>query len=190
MDSKVTISEKDESTDKRNDDVRLQKLVRVLVVDDEENIRNLYSLMLSKHGYVVAGSVSDGEQAVRAMQNVKTNSIDVIVMDYRLPRMDGLTAATIIKQINPNVKVILCSAFDDVVPTQLRAKTFDSVLKKPFSVKDLVKAIKGLKTFTDTTMEEENEIRIERSKELKKPLGAGQQSREENQEFDPIQLQH
>jgi CheY-like chemotaxis protein len=113
-----------------------------LLVDDEVNLLLLYSIILRKNGHDVSGAVPDGAEAVRAIES-DSNSIDVIVMDYSMPRMDGLTATKIIKEINPNIKVILCSAYSDEIATE-QESLFDARLRKPISQKDLVDAVGGL----------------------------------------------
>jgi YesN/AraC family two-component response regulator len=65
----------------------------VLIVDDEEAIRNLFTVILQRQGYNVVGKAKNGAEAIVAVQEDKTDSIDVVLMDYRMPVMDGLEAA-------------------------------------------------------------------------------------------------
>jgi two-component system, OmpR family, response regulator ResD len=111
-----------------------------MLVDDEERLRQLYSMVLRKNAYNVLES-RNGSEAVRAIEN--DDSIEVVVMDYLMPEMDGLTATRIIKGINPNVKVILCSAYSDELSVEQQS-LFDAILGKPISKKDLVDAVEGV----------------------------------------------
>ncbi len=116
---------------------------RILIVDDEPHICQLYSLVLQKHKLETISSFYDGAEAVRAFEN-DANFADVVLMDYRMPGMDGLTAGKIIKDINPDVRLIMISAFDEP-PVAGRKEIFDAVLRKPVNSEQLVLFITALK---------------------------------------------
>jgi len=78
---------------------------RILLVDDEERFRTNLQKMLVAQGLTV-GAVSSGEAA---LQELKLNSYDVIVLDIRMPGMDGLATLKEIKSINPEAEVIILS---------------------------------------------------------------------------------
>jgi DNA-binding NtrC family response regulator len=78
---------------------------RVLLVDDEERFRTNLHKMLAAEGLVVNAKGSGSE----ALEELKLQSYDVIVLDIRMPGMDGLTALTEIKKIDPGVEVIILS---------------------------------------------------------------------------------
>ena len=82
---------------------------RILVVDDEENIRFLFKEELEEEGYQVE-MASNGFEAIN---KVKTSKFDVVVMDIKMPGMDGIQALNEIKNMVKDQPVILCSAYGE-----------------------------------------------------------------------------
>ena len=68
--------------------------------------------------------------------------LDLVIIDYRMPKMNGIDAAKIIRAFDPEIKIILASAYD--VPSDAGQNFFDAVLKKPFSGKKLVDTIQAV----------------------------------------------
>ena len=85
------------------------KTVRLLVVDDEENIRILFKEELEDEGYEVE-TASNGYEAV---EKFKTGAFDLIILDIKMPGMDGIQALNEIKNTNKDQPVILCSAYGE-----------------------------------------------------------------------------
>lgn len=79
----------------------------ILVVDDEENIRFLYKEELIDEGYevILAGSGKE------ALELLKKKIPDLITLDIKMPDMDGIETLRLIKEINKNIPVILCTAY-------------------------------------------------------------------------------
>ena len=75
---------------------------RILVVDDEPDLRKLVIEELHEHGYLADG-VADGVQAVLKVLETR---YDFVLLDIKLPRLDGLNALRIIKKIDPDLPVI------------------------------------------------------------------------------------
>jgi CheY-like chemotaxis protein len=84
--------------------------VKVLVVDDTEHVRSMLVDMLELDGFDVVGEAASGGEAVGAAAD---NDPDVIVMDYKMPGMDGLSAARAIRATRPNQGIILYTAYLD-----------------------------------------------------------------------------
>lgn len=81
--------------------------IYVLVVDDNEAVRQALSVVLNLEKDIqVIGDAKDGEEAVEQASEL---SPDVIVMDFYLPKIDGLEATKIIKTKDPKVKVVVFS---------------------------------------------------------------------------------
>ena len=78
---------------------------RILLVDDEERFRTNLQKMLEAQGLTVRAAGSGAE----ALEELKRSPCDVIVLDIRMPDMDGLAALKEIKSINPEVEVIILS---------------------------------------------------------------------------------
>jgi DNA-binding NarL/FixJ family response regulator len=83
---------------------------KVLVVDDTDHVRNMLVDMLQLDGFDVVGQADSGEVALELMAGIDP---DVIVMDYKMPGMDGLTAARTIRETRPSQAIILYTAYLD-----------------------------------------------------------------------------
>ena len=104
-------------------------MIRVLVVDDEELVRSGLRLILESAGdIVVVGEARDGAEAVSAVGRLR---VDVVLMDVRMPGMDGLTAAERIRGRDDPPKVIMLTTFDldEHVHRALRAGAVGFLLK-------------------------------------------------------------
>jgi len=112
--------------------------LKVLVVEDEALIRLDLTEMLTEEGYVVAGEAGDGEQA---LELARTLHPDLVIMDIKMPKVDGITAATDIveERIAP---VVMLTAFSqrDLIE-QARDAGAMAYLVKPFARHELVPAI-------------------------------------------------
>jgi CheY-like chemotaxis protein len=93
--------------------------VKVLVVDDTDHVRSMLAEMLDLDGFDVVGQAGSGEEALDL--SVETGP-DVVVMDYKMPGMDGLMAARAIREARPDQPIILYTAYmDSHLETQARA---------------------------------------------------------------------
>jgi signal transduction histidine kinase/DNA-binding response OmpR family regulator len=103
---------------------------KVLVVDDEEGIRDLLTYELSSQGFLVT-TAADGEEAVR---KVKNESFNVVISDVKMPKMDGLETLEEIKKIDPDVEVIMATGYGTIetAVTAMKAGAYDFV-QKPFN---------------------------------------------------------
>ncbi|MCX5805265.1 MAG: response regulator [Proteobacteria bacterium] len=83
--------------------------IKILVVDDEDNIRFLFKEELEEEGYQIE-MASNGFEAI---EKAKSSKFDLIVMDIKMPGMDGIQALNEIKNMNKDQIVILCSAYGE-----------------------------------------------------------------------------
>jgi PAS domain S-box-containing protein len=119
-------------------DTTLEETVRtgsetILVVDDEDYILDACKAMLTKLGYSTILAPS-GEEAVEIFRR-DNERIDLIILDMVMPGMDGLTAYEHLKEINPDVKVLLSSGYSLTgVVKEILDKGCDEYIQKPFSL--------------------------------------------------------
>ena len=81
-----------------------------MVVDDTDHVRNMLTSMLTLDGFEVVGEASGGDAAVDTVDGADP---DVVVIDYKMPGMDGLQTARVIKEARPGQVIILYTAFID-----------------------------------------------------------------------------
>jgi two-component system chemotaxis response regulator CheY len=113
---------------------------RILIVDDAAFMRMMIRDILSKNGFEVCGEANDGAQAIEKFKELKP---DLITMDITMPEMDGIHALKEIKKIEPNAKVIMCSAMGQqaMVIDAIQAGAKDFIVK-PFQADRVIEAIK------------------------------------------------
>jgi DNA-binding NtrC family response regulator len=115
-------------------------LQRILIVDDEERFRTTLGKRLSERGFDV-DNVGSGEEAVKI---VKEKLFDVIILDVKMPGMDGIETLTELKKINPNIEVLLLTghASVDSAVDGMRLGAYD-YLMKPCEIEVLMEKING-----------------------------------------------
>lgn len=130
----------------------------ILVVDDEEHIIELISYNLEKAGYAVV-KADCGE---KALEKLKDHQIDLLVLDWMLPGMDGIE---VLKQIRRSSRfkkmpIILLTAKNDEISKVVGLEVgADDYLGKPFSVHELLARIKALLRRSEGSFEEPEEDR-------------------------------
>ncbi len=114
----------------------------VVIVDDDRSLRELLEIVLSKEGYNVY-VYSDGIEALKGLKD-NINAIDVIISDIIMPNMDGITFLQNIKQIDPNVPVIMITANTrlDYAVESLKQGAHDYITK-PFKNDELKIIVKN-----------------------------------------------
>ncbi len=117
-------------------------MTSVLIVDDELFIVELYRDILQLRGYKVVATAFDGEEALRKYSNIDSKP-DVVIMDHRMPVMNGVDATKEIMRMNPKQKVIFVSA-DVLVEKEARDAGAVDFLPKPFRMDDLIEKMEKL----------------------------------------------
>jgi two-component system, chemotaxis family, chemotaxis protein CheY len=117
-------------------------MTSVLIVDDELFIVELYRDILQLRGYRVIGTAFDGEEALKKYGTISEKP-DVIIMDHRMPIMNGVEATKQIMKMNPKQKVIFVSA-DVLVEKEAREAGAIEFLPKPFRMDDLIEKMSKL----------------------------------------------
>jgi two-component system OmpR family response regulator len=126
------------------------RIPKVLVVDDEPNIRELVEVALKFHGCAVAVSASGKD----ALHQVETYEPDLMILDVMLPDMDGFEVCRTLRSDGNDVPVIFLTARDTTSDT-IRGLTLggDDFVTKPFSVEALVARVRAVLRRTTRTPE-------------------------------------
>jgi two-component system chemotaxis response regulator CheY len=114
-------------------------MARVLVVDDAVFMRKVVSDALAKGGHEVIGEAANGQEAVEQFQSLKP---EVTTLDITMPEKDGLSALREIIAMDPQARVVMCSALgqETKVLEAIKAGAKDFVVK-PFQAERVLSAI-------------------------------------------------
>ncbi len=113
----------------------------LLVIDDEEVIRDLATEVLQSAGYRVA-QAKDGSEGV-ALYRTMADRIDLVILDMMMPAMNGVEVFREIRSINPHATVILTSGFNEVESTRaLVTKGLAGFIQKPYTPRELTAKVR------------------------------------------------
>jgi DNA-binding NarL/FixJ family response regulator len=121
-------------------------VIRVALVDDQAIIRTGVARILSpEDGFDVVAQFADGADAVDGLTTSGAIVVDVVVMDIRMPRLDGIAATRSIRKLDPAPAVIVLTTFDedDLLWSALEAGAAGFVLKDA-SAADLIAAVRAV----------------------------------------------
>ena len=122
---------------KSNTEGQDQRDRHILIVDDEAPILGLVRRIFTFEGYSVT-TCARGAEAVEVYSKLH-DEIDLVILDMVMPEMNGIETLRQLKQIDPTVRVILCSAFvPDFDGRTVAAEGFVGFIAKPFKVDDLL----------------------------------------------------
>ncbi|HOY13852.1 MAG TPA: sigma-54 dependent transcriptional regulator, partial [Saprospiraceae bacterium] len=115
-------------------------MARILVVDDEHAIRKTLREILEFESYIV----DDAGDGVECLAKVKQNSYDVIIIDVKMPKLDGMEAIEKIQTINPDIPIVVISGHGniDTAVEAVKKGAFD-FLQKPMDLNRLLITIRN-----------------------------------------------
>jgi len=132
---------------------KLEGSETVLIVDDEKNIRDIYSTALKEFGYKVVTAQS-GEEAL-IIFNENHQGIDLTILDLGMPGMGGFKCMLEMKKCAPDSKIIIASGYSEVFQTEDMIKSGASgFIQKPFKLKSILEKIR--ETLDKNTQPEHN----------------------------------
>jgi DNA-binding NtrC family response regulator len=112
---------------------------KVLVIDDEEVIRDLLKKVLYKEGY----DIYTAANGISALEKIKTTDYDMLLLDLKMPKMGGMELLAKIKKLNKNPIIIIVTGYGTINTAKEAIKLgyFDYIIK-PFNVDDIIIVIK------------------------------------------------
>ena len=116
--------------------------LKMLLVDDEDYVLNILGDIMEFLGYQVVKQ-RNGQDAVDYFRD-HSSEIDYVIVDLKMPKMDGRATSTKLRDIDPNVKIIFTSGFDD---SPMNKKDFEGVvgyLKKPYSINQVTNTLERI----------------------------------------------
>jgi two-component system cell cycle response regulator CpdR len=124
--------------------------MKILAAEDEKNISLIYKIFLEERGHDVT-ITADGKMCLEKYYAAATKTtshlpvFDVVVLDYRMPGLDGLDVAKEILRLRPDQRIIFASAYtEETLCESIRdLKMFVELLQKPFEPSVLVEIIEG-----------------------------------------------
>lgn len=115
---------------------------RIVVVDDHDSVREILVSLLKEYGLDVAASCANGREAVDACREFEP---DAVVMDVRMPVLDGISATREIKELRPETRVVLLTAYEeDALHAAGRAAGADDFVVKGISGHELAALLRSL----------------------------------------------
>jgi two-component system, chemotaxis family, chemotaxis protein CheY len=123
---------------------------RVLVIDDEENVRRLIRVTLAKAGYDII-EAADGREAIECLSTAdKSSLVDLIICDIRMPEVNGVEAISYFRREFPSIPITVLTGFPDsqMAESFLKQGVVDYVIKPIDGTKLLAVVEKALKQRT------------------------------------------
>jgi two-component system, response regulator, stage 0 sporulation protein F len=115
------------------------KPTRILLVDDEEHIRLLFKEELEEEGY----EIDLASNGFEALDRLRHQTFDLVVLDIKMPGMDGIQTLNEIKKINKDQHVILCSAYGEF-KQDFSSWVSDAYVVKSADTRELKETIKNI----------------------------------------------
>ena len=124
----------------------------ILVADDDASIRSLLKQLLSDEGFAVV----EASTGVEVVDKVKESSPDLVIMDVRMPELDGIEALSRVKATNPKTAVLIMTAFgsSNAAIRAMELGAFDYITK-PFELDKISHTVKRVLAYQDLTAEVE-----------------------------------
>ncbi|WP_455142686.1 response regulator [Candidatus Hodarchaeum mangrovi] len=118
-------------------------MVNVFIIDDDESIVFLFQEFLGLNGHKVIAKAFDGEEAIQVFKNLLITSFypDIILIDYRMPKKDGLEVTKELLSLKSDLKIIFVSADSSIKEKAFKAGII-SFLEKPTDLEFLNNTIK------------------------------------------------
>ncbi len=116
--------------------------IRVLIVDDTDHVRNMLSHMLTLDGFEVVGAAGGASEAIGTLGHTEP---DIVIMDLKMPIMDGIAATRLIREGHPTLPIILYTAYlDDAISQRADEAGVTACIGKVEGIASLEREISAL----------------------------------------------
>ena len=116
---------------------------RILIADDSDAVRRAVHSCLTRGEFEVCGEAVDGEEAIEKAWALKP---DLVLLDVAMPRANGIVAASVLKDMTPNVLIVLFTMYSEAVARTFSPQelAFDAVIAKADGLTKLTECIQKL----------------------------------------------
>ena len=129
-----------------------------IVIDDEPDVRDVFSDCLSMYDVKVLGIGKNGKEAVELYKKFQP---EIVFLDVLMPEFDGLYGLEKIREYDPESKVIVVTAsIDTVTRKELVERNASAVIWKPFDMKKVLQIIEQVKNSTSLNQSQSNELKV------------------------------
>jgi len=116
------------------------KTIRVMIVDDDQDLAESLADLLQVHGYEV-DIAKDGQDAI---EHARSRDFDIAFMDVRMPVMNGVDSYFAIKKMKPKARIVMMTGFKEPILERAINAGAEGPLHKPFSVEDMLKLVETI----------------------------------------------
>jgi two-component system response regulator (stage 0 sporulation protein F) len=118
----------------------MKKDIKILVVDDEEIMRDLFTDILQDEGYSVT-TVANGKEA---QERAKAEFFDIAFVDVHMPVMDGLATLYALRELSPNTVIVMTDSMPGYMVEEAKKEGAVTCIRKPFDIKEVRSVISGI----------------------------------------------
>lgn len=118
----------------------MEEKVDILVVDDEETIRSLFTDLLNEEGYEVT-CAANGKEAI---ERLKEKSFQIAFIDVHMPIMNGAESVRAIRELNPSTEIVMMDSFPDIFLEQALKEGAITCVHKPFNIQEIIGIVREI----------------------------------------------
>ena len=118
--------------------------LEILIADDSDAVRNAVRHYLTERNFDVCGEAIDGQDAIEKTQELKP---DLILLDLAMPRANGVVVASVVKDIAPNIRIVLFTMYSEALRRTFRSVNHvDAIVDKAEGMGKLTECLQRLLT--------------------------------------------
>jgi CheY-like chemotaxis protein len=118
----------------------MNQKANILIVDDEEIIRSLFTDLFSEEGYGVT-CANNGKEAI---ERVKEKPFQIAFIDVHMPVMNGALTVMAIRELSPSTEIVMMDSFPDIFLEQALKEGAIACIHKPFNIRDVINIVKEI----------------------------------------------